>query len=111
MADYEEPYYCGRSFVKITVIDLGGDSPQAVREIYVDGWYTSSRRHESIVRAVVQSNMQRPGTVPNLYEILYNGDVYPESRDAEIALARLWAGIAKDAIRVTTLDEWVPVWG
>ena len=111
LADYEEPYYCGRSFVKITVIDLGGDSPQAVREIYVDGWYTSSRRHESIVRAVVQSNMQRPGSVPNLYEILYNGDVYPESRDAEIALARLWAGIAKDAIRVTTLDEWVPVWG
>jgi hypothetical protein len=111
LSDYDGAYYCGRSFVKITVIDLAGAAPLAVREIYVDGRYSSSRRHESIVRAVVQSNMQRPGSVPNLYEILYNGDVYPESRDAEIALARLWAGIAKDAIRATTLDDWVPVWG
>jgi uncharacterized secreted protein with C-terminal beta-propeller domain len=111
VADYEGAYYCGRSFVKITVIDLSGDTPQAVREIYVDGWYTSSRRHDSIVRAVVQSSMQRPGSVPNLYEIVYNGDVYPASRDAEILLARFWAMIAKEAIRATTLDEWVPVWG
>ena len=111
LADFDGAYYCGRSFVKITVIDLSGDSPQAVREIYVDGWYTSSRRHNSIVRAVVQSNMQRPGSVPNLWEILYNGEVYPESRDAEIFLARAWASMAKAAIRETTLDEWVPVWG
>jgi len=111
LADFDGAYYCGRSFVKITVIDLAGDSPQAVREIYVDGWYTSSRRHNSIVRAVVQSNMQRPASVPNLYEILYNGEVYPESRDAEIFLARAWASMAKEAIRATTLDEWVPVWG
>jgi hypothetical protein len=111
LADFDGAYYCGRSFVKITVIDLVGETPQAVREIYVDGWYTSSRRHDSIVRAVVQSNMQRPGSVPNLYEILYNGEVYPESRDAEIFLARAWASMAKEAIRATTLDEWVPVWG
>ncbi|MBW2377308.1 MAG: beta-propeller domain-containing protein [Deltaproteobacteria bacterium] len=111
LADYDGAYYCGRSFVKITVIDLAGETPQAVREIYVDGWYTSSRRHDSIVRAVVQSNMQRPGSVPNLWEILYNGEVYPESRDAEIFLARAWASMAKAAIRATTLDEWVPVWG
>jgi hypothetical protein len=55
--------------------------------------------------------MQRPGSVPNLYEIVYNGGVYPESRDAEIFLARAWARMAKDSIRATTLDEWVPVWG
>jgi hypothetical protein len=111
LADFDGAYYCGRSFVKITVIDLGGDTPQVVREIYVDGWYTSSRRHDAIVRAVVQSNMQRPGSVPNLYDILYSGDVYPESRDAEIVLARAWAVAAKEAIRATTLDDWVPVWG
>jgi hypothetical protein len=111
LADYDGAYNCGRSFVKITVIDLAGETPQAVREIYVDGWYTSSRRHDSIVRAVVQSNMQRPGSVPNLWEILYNGEVYPESRDAEIFLARAWASMAKAAIRATTLDQWVPVWG
>ena len=104
-------YYCGRSFVKITVIDLSGDTPAAVREIYVDGWYTSSRRHDNIVRAVVQSNVQRPATVPYLYDVVYNGNVYPESRDAEILLAHAWAGQAKEAIAVTTLEQWVPVWG
>ena len=111
LAEFDGAYYCGRSFVKITVIDLAGEAPLAVREIYVDGWYTSSRRHDNIVRAVVQSSMQRPGSVPNLYEILYNGDAYPGSRDEEILLARAWAVAAKDAIRQTTLDEWVPVWG
>jgi len=111
LADFDGGYYCGRSFVKITVIDLSGDSPQMVREIYVDGWYTSSRRHDNIVRAVVQSNMQRPGTVPNLWDILYSGDAYPESRDAEIFLVQAWAAMAKDAIRATTLDDWMPVWG
>ena len=106
LADIDGYYYCGRSYVKITVIDLSGDSPEAVREIYVDGWYTSSRRHDNIVRAVVQSSMQRPGTVPNLYDIVYNGPVYPESRDAEILLARAWAAEAKPAILATTLDDW-----
>ncbi len=104
-------YYCGRSFVKITVIDLSGDAPEAVREVYVDGWYTSSRRHDGIVRAVVQSSMQRPGTVPHLYEVVYNGETYPETREAEIARARIWAAQAKDAIRETSLADWVPVWG
>jgi uncharacterized secreted protein with C-terminal beta-propeller domain len=111
LADVDGSYYCGRSFVKITIIDLSGDSPEVVREIYVDGWYTSSRRHDNIVRAVVQSSMQRPGTVPNLYEIVYNGAAYPESRDAEILLAYVWAAEAKQAILATTLDDWLPVWG
>ncbi|MGB5694685.1 MAG: beta-propeller domain-containing protein [Polyangiales bacterium] len=111
LADFAGPYYCGRPFVKITVIDLAGDTPRAVREIYVDGWYNSSRRHDSIVRAVIQSSMQRPGTVPNLYDFLYNQGEYPQTREAEILLARAWATKAKEAIRTTTLDDWVPVWG
>ncbi|MGB3052662.1 MAG: beta-propeller domain-containing protein [Polyangiales bacterium] len=111
LADIDGYYYCGRSFVKITVIDLSGDTPKAVREVYVDGWYTSSRRHGSIVRAVVQSSMQRPGTVPYLYEFVYNGEAYPETREAEILLAQAWAVKAKEAIRATALKDWVPVWG
>ena len=110
--DVAEGYYhCGRSFVKTTVIDLSGDEHAVVRELYVDGWYTSSRRHDDIVRAVVQSQMQRPATVPHLYEVVYSGEQYPESRDAEITLARMWALLAKEAIQETTLDQWLPVWG
>jgi len=111
LGDVDGYYYCGRSFVKTTIIDLSTDPHEVIREIYVDGWYTSSRRHDGIVRAVVQSSMQRPATVPYLYEIVYNGQTYPESRDAEILLARMWAEQAKQAIRQTTLEQWIPVWG
>ena len=107
----DSAYYCGRSFVKLTVIDLSSGTPEAVREIYVDGWYTSSRRHDNIVRTVIQSNMQRPGTVPYLYDFIYNNGAYPETREAEIFLARAWAAKAKEAIAITTLEQWVPVWG
>ena len=95
----EAYYYCGRSYVKTTVISLEGDTPEAIREIYVDGYYTSSRRHDNIVRAVVQTNMQQPQTVPQLWEVLYNAEPYPETREQEIARARLGAMVAKAAIR------------
>lgn len=111
VADGDAYYYCGRSFVKLTVVDLSGDVPAAVREIYVDGWYGSSRRHDGIVRAVIQSSMQRPGTVPQMWEIIWGGEVQPQTREEEIALARAWAVKAKEAIAATTLDQWVPVWG
>ena len=104
-------FYCGRSYVKMTVIDLSGEQPEAVREVYVDGWYTSSRRHDNIVRAVIQSSMQRPTTVPNLWDFVYNREPYPPSREAELLLAQAWAEEAKAAILQTTLEQWVPAWG
>ncbi len=108
---FEGPYYCGRSYVKITIIDLSGDTPAAIREIYVDGWYTSSRRHDGIVRAVIQSSMDRPGSVPQMWEVVWGGEVQPQTREEEIALARSWAAQAKEAITQTTLEQWVPAWG
>ena len=110
LADVDGYYYCGRSYVKITVIDLSGETNQVVRELYVDGWYTSSRRHDQVVRAIIQTQMQRPGTIPELYQALYEGD-YPETRADEIARARAWADQAKSAIRQTALEQWLPVWG
>lgn len=109
-ADIDGYYYCGRSYVKMTVIDLESDPHGILREIYVDGWYTSSRRHDRIVRAVIQSQMQRPPNVPHLYDVVYGGP-YPESREDEIQRAVRWATEAKEAIRETTLDQWLPVWG
>ncbi|MDH3200887.1 MAG: beta-propeller domain-containing protein [Myxococcales bacterium] len=104
-------YYCGPSYVKTTVVSLEGTAPEVIREIYLEGYYTSSRRHDNIVRAVVQTNMQHPPTVPQLWEVLYNAEPYPETREEQIARARLWAAAAKAAIRETTLEEWLPSWG
>ncbi len=105
----DEAIYCGRSYVKTTVISLERDVPEAIREIYLDGYYTSSRRHDSIVRAVIQTNMQHPPTVPQLWEVVYS-DPYPQTREEEIARARFWAAAAKTAIRETTLTQWLPKW-
>ncbi|MDH3727150.1 MAG: beta-propeller domain-containing protein [Myxococcales bacterium] len=107
----DEAYYCGRSYTKTTVISLENDVPEVIREIYLDGYYTSSRRHDNIVRAVVQTNMQHPPTVPQLWEFLYGAEPYPETREDQVARARLWAAAAKAAIRETTLEQWLPVWG
>jgi len=105
------PSFC-RSFVKTTVISLGGDEPEVLRELYVEGYYTSSRRHDSIVRAVIQTHVQQPASVPNRWEVVYgNNESYPQSREEEIDRTRLWAAAAKSAIAETTLEEWLPVWG
>ena len=111
LADVDGYYYCGRPYVKVTVIDIAGETHTVLREIYVDGWYNSSRRHDGIVRAVVQSSMQRPASVPYIYDAIYQGGTYPQSREEEVERARAWAAAAKAAIRQTTLDEWLPVWG
>lgn len=109
-ADEDIAYYCGRPYVKLTVIDVGGESNDVVRELYVDGWYTSSRRHDDIVRVVTQSNMQRPSSIPHLYDVVYDGQTDP-SREEATERARTWATLAKNAIRTTTLEQWLPSWG
>ncbi|MEM7434470.1 MAG: beta-propeller domain-containing protein [Myxococcota bacterium] len=110
-ADVDLGYYCGRPYLKTTVIALDGDAPSVVSEVYVDGYYTSSRRHGDVVRAIVQTNVQRPPTVPNLWEALYDNETYPETREEEVARARAWARTAKVAIAETTLEDWIPAWG
>ena len=106
----EAYYYCGPSYTKTTVISLEGDTPEAIREIYVEGYYTSSRRHDNIVRAVLQTQLKQPPTVPQFWEVVY-AEPYPQTREEEIERARLWATAAKAAIPETTLEEWLPVWG
>ena len=100
---------CGRSFVKITVVALESEGPRTVREVYVDGFYTSSRRHDDMVRAVVQTHLHQPPSVPELWE--YYNDRQYETRQEQIAIVREWARAAKEAIRETSLEQWVPVWG
>jgi hypothetical protein len=106
----DQAYYCGPSYVKTTVVSLEGTAPEVIREIYVEGYYTSSRRHDNIVRTVLQTQLKQPPTVPQFWEVVY-AQPYPQTREEEIARARLWASAAKAAIPETTLEEWLPVWG
>ncbi len=105
----DQAFYCGPSYTKTTVVSLEGDAPEVIREVYLEGDYISSRRHDSIVRAVVRTHMQHPRTVPQFWEVVY-ADPYPETREEQISRARLWAAAAKEAIRDTTLDQWLAGW-
>ena len=101
---------CYRSFVKTTQIDLSGDRPTVDREFYVEGYYTSSRRHDDIVRAVTQTYLRFPTDIPDMWAAIYT-EPYPDTREEMIARAKAWAPVAKEAIAKTTLEQWLPVWG
>lgn len=108
-ADIAYPYYCGRSYVKVTSIDLTGDELVSTRELYFEGWYLSSRRHTDLVRAVVQSHIEQPASVPYLWDHLNTLPSYPETRAERATAANTWAKQAKAAIVKTGLSDWLPV--
>jgi Beta propeller domain len=107
-ADYYQPYYYGAPFTKITVLDVSGDTPEVVRELFVEGSYLSSRRHGNVVRAIVQGGFHTP-PVFNAY-IEYTdpwGEPYAqEDIDAQVDV---WRDRLVSAIEETTIDDWVPV--
>jgi hypothetical protein len=100
----DDYYYCGRSHLKVTVVDLSDETPKTAREIYLDGYYSSSRRHGDIVRAVVQTSLLYPAVVPDFWRYVTND----YQTEAQSDLARSWAAEAKAAIGATTLDQWLP---
>ena len=103
-------YYCGRVYLKTTVISLEGEKPEVEREIYLDGSYTSSRRHNDIVRAVIQTQVKQPLSVPYMCEFLHGQAAPPQTRQDEIDRAQAWARAAKSAIRETRIEDWLPSW-
>jgi hypothetical protein len=109
-ASYCTPSWCGGgdSFTKITVADVSGAAPQALREIYYRGNYVSSRRHDDMVRVILQSY--------NTHSDLYSPSVewtdawgrYYDREQIEEQLDQ-WRERSADSIRNTTLSDWLPV--
>src|SRR5690606_30583540 len=59
--DYYSPYYYYYpSYTKVTVLDVDAETPAVLRESYLEGYYVSSRRHDSRVRAVIQDGYKAP---------------------------------------------------
>jgi hypothetical protein len=107
---YCTPSWCGGgdSYTKITVADVSGATPQAVREIYYRGNYLSSRRHDDVVRVILQSY--------NSYSDLYSPSVdwsdawgRPYEREQIEEQLDQWRERTADSIRNTTLADWLPV--
>jgi hypothetical protein len=107
------PWYgCyGGGFTKVTVADLTGETPTVERELYVQGSYTSSRRHDAQVRVVLQNwGLFYDLGLPSVWEYMYrDDDDYYELSDSDIRQRiREWYADATDAMRATTLDDWLP---
>jgi hypothetical protein len=99
----------GAGFTKITVAHLGGDEPVVERELYVEGHYRSSRRHDGRVRAVVQSwgafySLQLPDVWAYLYRDGHGARTEREHRRRVLQ----WHADATAAVLGTGLADWLP---
>lgn len=105
-ADCYDCYY-GAAFTKISVLDVTGSTPTLSRELYFEGNYVSSRRHDAIVRGVIRGGF----AAPNLYapSIAYY-DAWGDPYDQAIIDAQIdqWRARAADDIRKTELSDWLP---
>ena len=109
---YYPCYSGGTQFTKITVAALSDDGTQAVveREVFLEGNYRSSRRHEAEIRAVVNNwGYYFDWELPQVWEYLQPDGVYRELSKEE-ARARIyrWRSAAIAAVRAKALADWLP---
>lgn len=104
---YDCYYGGGAGFTKISVYDVQGDAPVLERELLFEGHYVSARRHEDVVRTVLQGGFKAPG----LYYIdipthdAFGNPYSSEQIDSELDTWR--TRMVRD-IRATTLEDWIP---
>ncbi len=112
--DYDEYYYddsycgVGPEFTKISLIDVNGDVPAVVREVYVQGSYRSGRLHGSLARTVVQGGFKAPGLFrPDIGLLDPWGRPYAQKEiDSQIDA---WRDRMVASIRGTVLSDWLPL--
>lgn len=98
--------YSYRAFTKITVVDVAANAPTVLSERYVEGWFRDARRHQNIVRTVIESPTWQPqwgGTYPS-----YWGEDGLVSRDRYVASVHAWLEERLAAIAAQDLDGFLP---
>ncbi len=98
---YYYPYY-----TKLTVVDAAGTSPAVVRESYVEGNYVSSRRHDAVVRAVVQQGSKTQLDYPSVSYTDFLG--HPYSSDEIDQQVNLWLSLTRDTIAESVIEDYLP---
>ncbi len=92
---------------KMTVIDLSGDEPQVLREVYTQGYYVSSRRVDDAVRSVI-----RGPYMPFGYDTPYIEyyDLFGERYEQEVIDDQVdsWLERKEGELKQTDLDFWLP---
>lgn len=92
----EDSMYGGSSIVRIARIQLSGDQPSLIGELFVEGDYVSSRAIDGTARVIVRSNPQ--------YNFPF---VYPQSEAGEETAENA----NRAAVLDSDLDSWLPAFG
>ena len=101
-------YYDDRSFTKLTLIDLNGETPAVERELFFEGYYISSRRYDGRVRGVIRGGFKAPTLYrPYIEYVDPWGNPHPQDLIDEQVAA--WKDRTRMSILATTLDHWLPV--
>lgn len=103
-APYRQGY---TSHTKISVVDVSGAQPELLRESFVEGDYTSARRHGSVVRAVIQDGLKVPslGNANVEYFDPFGNPLEQADIDAQVDA---WLDRTTRAVRSTDLGDWLP---
>lgn len=101
-----DPYGYFSGATKVTVLNVGGDVPSVERELYLEGYYISSRRHDDVVRTVVQNGARSP-QVP--YPYLEYTDLFGNPYPIEVIDSQVdeWFSRIISAVRNSDIDDWL----
>lgn len=100
-------YYYGYGSTKVTVLDVSAREPSVLRESYLEGDYVSARRHDGLVRAVVQNGFKVPQIGnPYIEYVDAFGHAYPqEDIDAQVDD---WLDRTARSIQNSEITDWLP---
>lgn len=113
--NYRYECYSNENFTKATIVEGLQSSPRVVRELYLEGHYRSSRRHESQVRAILNNwNSYYSWNLPQFWDYIQDiQDTYWRAETRSEALkdemrARIfeWRDDAMAAMEATSLEDW-----
>jgi hypothetical protein len=104
----QQPYgYRYTSYTKISVFDVSGELPSVLRESFIEGDYTSARRHDDVVRAVIQNGFKIPqiGSPSIEYYDVFGQPFTQAEIDVQVDA---WLQRTARSIRDTDLADWLP---
>jgi hypothetical protein len=96
------------SFTKLTFLDMRSGRPEVARELFIEGQYVSSRRHGSILRAVLSGGFKAPELFVGAVDYT---DAWgkPHSQATIDEQVDAWRERATESVMRTDLDAWLPV--
>src|SRR5690606_22515626 len=103
---YYYPYNYS-SFTKVTVLDVEAESPEVLRESYLEGQYVASLRHDSVVRAVVQDAFGVP-SFDGVYIEYFTPFGEPYRQQDIDAQVDAWVERTVWAVTESELGDWLP---